>query len=815
MNNGAETRPRTPVSLFGPLILVLLGSAPAASQTLRPFAEAALSELERTFGEPARLTISPTKGVVTFLSFDPSRQPLVSLSGSQPAEARALDFLVQYGASFGILDRDSVSLKRASGRDEVGMEHVRFQQMHQGIPVTGGELTLHLRGSAVVAVNAKTLADLERIDTSPAITAAEATDLAVDALEKSLGVTDATLSAPRLELLNKGLLGGGGLATALTWFIEATKIDLREYLWIDADAGKVVLQFSQLTDAKNRLIYDADDPYDGVYGDLPGGLVRSEGDSATSDTDVDDAYDYSGDTYDYFFNEHGRDSYDDAGATLISSVHYCPDSASCPFLNAFWNGAQMVYGDGFSAADDVVAHELTHAVTERTAGLFYYMQSGALNESYSDIFGETVDLTNSGGTDTSGVRWRMGEDVPVFGALRDMMDPTAFADPGKMTDAEFYCGDDYTLDGGGVHTNSGVPNHAYALMVDGGAYNSKTMTGIGLTKAGKIQYRALSRYLLSASDFLDNYNALEQSCQDLMGTAGITASDCIEVGDALDAVEMSDVWPCPPTQATVPAFCPPGQAPNVWAFSDMESLGITPCPSNAVLSVWCLNGPSSLLGSFATSGVNSVWGYNQPSFGTMSLTFSASTLPANARMQFNHSFGFENNGSNYYDGAVIEFSTNGGSTWTDIGGLITAGQAYGGTIDNCCLNPLADRNAFVGDSWGYTASQLDLSTYSGNTFLVRFLIGTDLVIDEYGWFIDDLRVYTCAECLADRVLDNASSGTASLYKASNSISAGSGFSVGPGEDVTFEAGNVIALESGFAVTSGGELTAKITPGVCP
>src|SRR6185369_6471708 len=101
--------------------------------------------------------------------------------------------------------------------------------------------------------------------------------------------------------------------------------------------------------------------------------------------------------------------------------------------NAFWNGSQMVYGNGYASADDVVGHELTHAVTERTAGLFYYMQSGALNESFSDIFGETIDLgsTVGGGNDTLAARWLLGEDL-LIGAIRNMSDPTVFGDPSRV-----------------------------------------------------------------------------------------------------------------------------------------------------------------------------------------------------------------------------------------------------------------------------------------------------------------------------------------------------------------------------------------------
>ena len=814
------------------LLILLVASTPAWAQTPKPFAQDALTALELAVGSPVQATVSARTGLVSFLSFAPHQQTLGKLPGTAPAEARARAFLDGYGPAFGIFGRESVALTRVDGTDEVGMEHVRFRQTYQGVPVTGGELTVHLRGAAVVAVNAKTVAGLETVNTVPVVSAAEATVLAASALVDGLGITDAQLSAPRLELLNKGHLGGRGFATALVWFIEARKTDLREYLWIDAVGGKLVLQFSQLADALDREVHDADDPGDGVFNSLALNLVRGEGAPATLDTDVDTAYDYSGDTYNYFFGEHGRDSYDAAGATLKSWVHFCPSAAAidCPYANAFWNGSQMVYGEGFSEADDVVGHELTHAVTERTANLFYYMQSGALSESFSDIFGETVDQTNAGGTDTpnnartagncsmffpggpdNSYRWLMGEDVPGFGAIRDMWNPTCFSDPGKVSDGQFVCGDDYRIDQGGVHTNSGVPNHAYALMVDGGAYNGKTVTGMGLTKAGKIQYRALANYLTSASDFLDNYNALKQSCEDLIGTAGITAANCTEVGDALDAVEMSSVWPCTPTQAAVPALCSAGQAPSLWHVNDIESSAITACPSGGVLTAWCANGSSSLLGPYATSGVQSYWGYNQPDIASISVSGATSgTLPVGALMQFNHSYGFENTGTTYWDGGQVKYSTDGGATWMEAGGLISAGATYGGTVSTGFGNPIGGEAAFVRDSFGYTASQLDLSSLAGGNFWYRFEVHTDVVIDEYGWFVDDIRIYTCSACIASRVLDATYNGLAPFYGASASIQAGSGFQVGAMESVTFEA-PVVQLNNGFEAL--GDLT--INNATCP
>jgi len=174
----------------------------------------------------------------------------------------------------------------------------------------------------------------------------------------------------------------------------------------------------------------------------------------------------------------------------------------------------------------------------------------------------------------------MGEDIPGIGAIRNMANPIAFGDPGKTSDTQFVCsGIEYDNDG--VHINSGVPNHAYALMVDGGTYNGITVNPIGLTKAGKIQYRVLTRYLTSGSNFLDYYHALQQACTDLVGTAGITDNDCVQVRKALDAVEMSQT-PCDMPQE--PALCPSGQAPINLFYDDLEDLGTAGNWRNRVIS---------------------------------------------------------------------------------------------------------------------------------------------------------------------------------------------------------------------------------------
>ncbi|HSQ26948.1 MAG TPA: M4 family metallopeptidase, partial [Anaerolineales bacterium] len=270
---------------------------------------------------------------------------------------------------------------------------------------------------------------------------------------------------------------------------------------------------------------------------LPGtGPVRVEGSGPTGISDVDRAYDYAGNTYDFYFAHHQRDSIDNKGMEIVSTVRFCLTGYTCPFPNAFWNGSQMVYGQGYTSADDVVAHELTHGVTENESALFYYMQSGAISEAFSDIWGELVDQTynDSFDNDDPSVRWLIGEDMPGS-AVRDMSNPLAFGDPDKMTSPNYRCGPN---DLGGVHHNNGVANKAAYLMVDGGTFNGFTISGLGITKTIKIWYEVQTNLLTSAADYQDLNSALSLACDNLIGQDGITESDCNQVRKATAAVEM-------------------------------------------------------------------------------------------------------------------------------------------------------------------------------------------------------------------------------------------------------------------------------------
>jgi hypothetical protein len=236
---------------------------------------------------------------------------------------------------------------------------------------------------------------------------------------------------------------------------------------------------------------------------LPGQLVRSPGDEPTGDVAVDEAADGVAASLQMYAEVYGRDSYDDAGATVLATVHYQRN-----YDNAFWNGRQLVFGDGdgrtfdrFTKPVDVLGHELTHAVTEHTAGLVYEGQSGALNESVSDVFASCLKQRLLGQDAVAG-DWLIGAGLFLPGvrarALRDMAHPgTAYDDPVLGKDPQPGHMDDYidtTDDHGGVHLNSGIPNRAFQLA-------ATAIGGSSAEVAGKIWYAALTGGLSSRADF--------------------------------------------------------------------------------------------------------------------------------------------------------------------------------------------------------------------------------------------------------------------------------------------------------------------------
>ncbi|WP_432137501.1 MULTISPECIES: M4 family metallopeptidase [unclassified Streptomyces] len=252
------------------------------------------------------------------------------------------------------------------------------------------------------------------------------------------------------------------------------------------------------SDQPLRTVYDA-----GHGTDLPGAPARREGEEAGPDATVNRAYAGLGATFDLFLREYGRHSVDGDGLPLDATVHYDRD-----YNNAFWNGEQMVFGDGdgeifldFTLPVDVIGHELTHGVTQYTANLTYYGQSGALNESMSDVFGSLIKQYTLGQT-AAEADWLIGAGLlapAVTGqALRSMKAPgTAYDDDVLGKDPQPATMDGYVRtgrDNGGVHINSGIPNHAFYLVataIGGHAWEKAGRIWYDVLTGGELQERAL------------------------------------------------------------------------------------------------------------------------------------------------------------------------------------------------------------------------------------------------------------------------------------------------------------------------------------
>jgi bacillolysin len=743
---GRRLRGLTALVAAQTLWLALVAAAPAA-------AAPGPAQLAQTLGPGVTVARHPQTGKVRFVGTEAGK-PIArarGLAASAAPESAARAFMRAHGAAFGLRDQDELRVS-AVRNPASGRSSVRFQQLRRGLPVVGGELIVNLDDAGNVLSASGEVSPAPDVGTIARVKAAQARRTALVAIAKAhrVGVETLDASAGTLSIFDPRLLDAPGAPRAqLVWRFEVKSRSgdpIRELVLVDAVAGKIALHFNQIAEAKSRKVCDANRTAAQLPCTSP---VRSEGQPPHALTDVNLAYDYSGDTYDFLKNRFGRDSLNGAGMPLISTVRYCPSPSDCPFENAFWNGSQMTYGEDYASADDVVGHEFSHGVTEFTSHLFYYHQSGAINESLSDVFGELVDLTNGKGDDSAAVRWQMGEDLPI-GAIRDMEDPTLFGDPDR-TQSPNYTDDSFMEDSGGVHTNSGVNNKAAFLMTDGGTFNGRTVTPLGIDKVAKIYYELETTQLTSGSDYLDLHDGLYQACQNLIGTSGITDPNCTEVRDATLATQMNLQPTVAPTTTAPP--CPTaGQYPKFFFNDTLENPASGRWTTVAVTGTrknWYYPQNShpfpGIDSTFTTSGKFNFWGDDAGSDTGDATSDSAISLvtgvaiPAGAFLTFQHSHQFEADFFDNYDGGVVEYSANGGP-WTDAGSLFTHG-GYNGTLGT--TSPLSGRNAFVDRSYGYGASRLNLAGLAGQSVRIRFRLATDELVGDYGWYIDDIRMGTC------------------------------------------------------------------------
>ncbi|RME29476.1 MAG: peptidase M4 family protein, partial [Candidatus Zixiibacteriota bacterium] len=467
-------------------------------------------------------------------------------------------------------------------QDELGMRHIRLQQVYANIPVYGKDIYLHQdQHGRLISVNGRLAPVKTNLNVKPTLLAKEAEQTALAAVG-----ADAMDSIEGSSLaLYPGANGGMHLAYLVSL---RPAIDKRFEVFVDAHTGEVLHSANRIcfdgpvnasgTDLSGTTrnfgayqvgstIYmiDTTKPMFNAAGsnipdDVAGGIFvldaqNGKGDqlyynqttnaNSWANANAVSAVYYGGIVYDYYHNIHSRNSIDGNGGTLYMLVNFDQN-----YNNAFWNGKFMVFGNGdgdsfsdLAGALDVTAHEMTHGVVENTANLVYENQPGALNESFADVFGVAVEFYKNGDS----ANWLLGEDVTtpnIAGdALRDMQQPdgpnVAFSkQPAHMNQFESLPNTD-DGDYGGVHVNSGIPNKAFYLVVQ----------SIGMQKAEKIYYRALANYLTRSSQFIDARIALSKAAADLYGQGSAEQS---AVTNAYDQVGITDGTGTPPPPVEEP-----------------------------------------------------------------------------------------------------------------------------------------------------------------------------------------------------------------------------------------------------------------------
>jgi len=427
-------------------------------------------------------------------------------------------------------------------QDKLGFTHEKFQQFYKGVKVESATSTLHSKSGKATMITGN-YHRISGLEVEPAISVSEA----FNAAEKHVGAKKYQWEFPLSEH-NDYQKPAGELVIVLDFSGKnppklAYKFDIyameplyRADVYIDAMTGAYISENLKIHHANVPATGDA--LYDGnvsftaenvgpfrLRQTSSGGGVQTfnlnnggnygaatDFTSATSHFSSDpvgvEAHWASEKTWDYFFTNHGRNSYNNAGAVLKSYVHY-----SVNYFNAFWDGSRMTYGDGCCGATalvtlDICGHEVAHGVTEFTAGLIYAGQSGALNESFSDIFGEAIENWGKGSND-----WELGDEIGVL--IRDMANPNVTGCP------DTYLGT-FWDPAQEVHTNSGVQNKWFYVLTDGESGtndngNQYCVTGIGLDAAAKIAYRNLSVYLSPSSNYAAARTGAINAARDLYG----------------------------------------------------------------------------------------------------------------------------------------------------------------------------------------------------------------------------------------------------------------------------------------------------------
>ena len=497
---------------------------------------------------------------------------------------------------------NDMSLVRHNDLSNYGVQGYRYQQVFNGVKVFGGQLSVYKNsmGDTFAVIGGY----------YPSLVASSAVKLNSGQAKAAIAKRSEAVGQLFSELMINPSNG------RYFYIVESRGFDSRWFYWVDAENGNLLNSYDGFADGSGV----------GVLGDVKdltglttfsGGvyqMVSSDGRQKTYDalgrnqlpgtlaTDSDDVWDLAGSaspgqgalvdahfyarvTDDYYLNNHGFDWMDSYPQGMVSSAHYKRN-----YNNAGWNGSQMIYGDGdgttfinFSADLDVVGHELSHGVTEATSNLIYQNESGALNESFSDMMGAAIEY-HYYGANYDGL-WTLGEDIgpdgsPYADGLRSFADPTVYGDPSHY--ADLYTG---TGDNGGVHTNSSISNHWFYLLVNGGqnvnpAYASGTnVQGISFEAAEDIVYLGFTA-LTAGADF----------CDARASTIAVAGNNDTNVADAWDEVGVDE------------SLCGGGSSGGGGNGPVISNVSANKTRGNSFVITWTTDVPSTSEVSFSCCG---------------------------------------------------------------------------------------------------------------------------------------------------------------------------------------------------------------------
>ncbi len=497
-----------------------------------------------------------------------------------------LKIFANYKEAFGLAASDEMTLKKQES-DKLGFTNYRFQQSFKGITVRAGEYLIHSKDGIAVSGNGKLVTGIN-CSVTPALSIQEAREKAItytgaqsymwenageEALLKKIKSDPNATYYPQPELMLADQSCSGIAANYKLVYkvdIYASKPVSRKYVFVDAITGQILFTENRLmttdvqgtavtkysgtqkiwTDSVSANVFRLRNKHFGkgieTYNMLKGTDYTAAVDfldsnnywnnvNANQDEVATDAHFAAEMTYAFYLQKFGRVSYDNDSAKLMSYVHY-----DVNYDNAFWDGTKMTYGDGdgtqyspFTSLD-IGGHEITHAVTEHTANLVYQDESGAMNESLSDIFGTCIEFF----ADSVHGDWLEGEDIDIVNhtGLRSLADPKVDQNPDTYKGQ--YWVSNPAIDNGGVHTNSGPLNHwFYLLSVGGSGTNDNgsvfSVSGLGIDTAAQIAYRMLTVYLTSSSNYADARIGALHAAEDLYGAC---SNAVIQTSNAMYAI---------------------------------------------------------------------------------------------------------------------------------------------------------------------------------------------------------------------------------------------------------------------------------------